>query len=139
MASDTEALNYHVMNLKGYIDLVAGPGVRAQDKVGHFIKALSIAKRPDEKKQAISKLASIRTDQALAVVSPFVGDPALGQEASLAVINIVLGGRRDKPLSGSGVISHCKASCPMPQGLPRWMVNMSQGMRWGGLIQMAYA
>ncbi|MCP4455193.1 MAG: DUF1080 domain-containing protein, partial [Planctomycetes bacterium] len=109
MASDTEALNYHVMNLKGYIDLVAGPGVRAQDKVARFVKAMSIAKRPDEKKQAISKLASIRTDQALAVVSPFVGDPVMGQEASLAVMKIVFGGRRDKPISGSGVIAALQA------------------------------
>jgi len=109
MASDTTALNYHVMNLKGYVDLVAGPGVRAQDKVAHLTKALAIAKRPDEKKLAISKLASIRTDQALAVVSPLVGDTVLGPEASLAVINIVLGGRRDQPLSGSGVIGALQA------------------------------
>ena len=109
LASDTTALNYHVMNLKGYIDLVAGPGVRAQDKVAHLAKALTIAKRPDEKKQAISKLASIRTDQALAVVSPLVSDTVLGPEASLAVINIVFGGRRDQPLSGSGVIEALQA------------------------------
>ena len=109
LASNTEAMNYHVMNLKAYIDLVAGPGVRAQDKVAHFVKAMSIARRPDEKKQAISKLALIRTDQALAVVSPFVGDIVLGPEASLAVVNIVFGGRRDQPISGSGVIAALQA------------------------------
>lgn len=105
MASDTKALNYHVMNLKAYIDLVAGPGVKTQDKVAQYVKALSIARRPDEKRQAISKLALIRTEQALAVVSPFVKDAALGQEATLAVMKIVFGGRRDKPLTGGEVIT----------------------------------
>jgi len=109
MASDTTELNYHVMNLKGYIDLVAGPGVRAQDKVAHLTKALSIARRADEKKQAISKLALIRAEPALAVVSPFLDDKVLGPEASLAVMKIVFGDRRDQPLAGGDVISSLQA------------------------------
>ncbi len=105
MASETEAMNYHVMNLKGYIDLVAGNAVQSQDKVAYYGKAISIARRQEEKKQALSKLALIRTNESLAVVTTLLGDSLLGEEATLAVMKIVFGKGKDQPLTGGEVLS----------------------------------
>ncbi|MCF7974922.1 MAG: DUF1080 domain-containing protein [Phycisphaerae bacterium] len=105
IASSTQAMNYLVMTLRGAIDLVVDGSPYESDRVALYGKALAIARRPDEKKLVLSKLALIRTEQALAVVSPFVGDNVLGQEATLTVMKIVFGGRNDEPLSGSEVIT----------------------------------
>jgi len=88
LASREPDLKRHVIALRGYIRIVGASGVSADEKVAMYGAALEAAKRSDEKRQAISGLADVRTLPALQVVGWFLDDEALKAEAALAVVKI---------------------------------------------------
>ncbi len=88
-AESTPEMNLHVVALKAYIEMVGKSAASDTDKVKGFEQALTVAKRPDEKKLAIGQLAKVRTVESLQLVAKSLDDAALQAEAAAAVIQIV--------------------------------------------------
>ncbi len=104
IAGTTKETNYHVIALKGYVNLVAESNAPPETKVDDFEKAMSIARRPDEKKLILSRLARIRSVEALEVAVRLLDDKTLAEEAALAIAKITFPSKKEPmPLAGPGV------------------------------------
>lgn len=79
----------HVIALRGYIRLARLASDRpGAERARLFVAGLQTARRADEKRQAIGGLAEVRHITALEAVTPLIADPALAQEAAVAVVLI---------------------------------------------------
>lgn len=87
LAEKAEEPRHQVLAVRGMIQLAAAAGERPAD-VAALTKALALAKRLDEKRLAVAALSGAPTAEALAVVSPLLGDAQLGEEAALAAVLI---------------------------------------------------
>ena len=82
-AGDTEG----ILALRGFIQ-IAGAGGSNKDKVGRYLTASELAKRPDEKRLLISKLKDNRTIESFRVIKNYLADPAVQAEAEIAAIDL---------------------------------------------------
>jgi HEAT repeat protein len=105
IAQTAEKPNQQVLALRGYIRLAGLPNQRAVPAtVKMYKQAMDAAKRPDEKRMALSGLSAIRNVAALRLVAEYLPDEAIGGEAAMAAMKIVLpAARNEKPLSGAEV------------------------------------
>lgn len=67
---------------------VNGTEPEVSKRMAFLKKALEGARRPDEKKQALSQIGQIPTPEALAVAVNALADPDVANEAALAVVDI---------------------------------------------------
>ncbi len=67
---------------------VNGTEPEVSKRMAFLKKALEVARRPDEKKQALSQIGQISTPEALAVAVNALADPEAANEAALAVVEI---------------------------------------------------
>ncbi len=67
---------------------VNGTEPEISKRVAFLKKALAEARRPDEKKEALSQIGQISTPEALAVAVNALADPDVANEAALAVVDI---------------------------------------------------
>ncbi|HZM03156.1 MAG TPA: HEAT repeat domain-containing protein, partial [Candidatus Saccharimonadales bacterium] len=73
--------------LRGAIS-VSGEESVASDRLAILKQAMAEANRPDERKQALSQLGQIPTPEALDLALKAMDDPAVSNEAALAVVDI---------------------------------------------------
>jgi HEAT repeat protein len=90
LAESADNATYQALALQGYIRLAA-EGADASAKVRLLQKALGLAKRPEEKWQALGALGAVPTADALRAVLPHLEDPAVAGEASAAAVRIAAG------------------------------------------------
>lgn len=90
IATATKETGYHVMTLKGYLGLVTKSKDTSEVMVANFKKAMSIARRLEEKKLMLLYLGQVRSVGALEYAAGLLGDNDLGPEAALAITKIVL-------------------------------------------------
>ena len=87
-----------VLALRGYVRLVSAGNQPVGDKVKLLQLGLENAKRPEEKRLFLGGLGALNSPDALKLVTPYLDDPALGQEAAAATVSIIrLQGRRNDP------------------------------------------
>jgi HEAT repeat protein len=77
-----------ILGLRGYIRLIPQQEGTVQAQVASMKEAMGLATRNEEKKLALSVLGTLPTAEALALVSPCLGDKALKEEASIAAVAI---------------------------------------------------
>jgi HEAT repeat protein len=88
LATKSESLQHHVLALRGYIRVVGAGKMKAPDKLAALKSALQLARRPEEKKQALGELGRVSTLPALELAATCLADEALSQEAAAAAVAI---------------------------------------------------
>jgi hypothetical protein len=80
---------HHVLALRGYVRLIGLDSSRpAEETIGMYKQAMSLTSNASEKKMVLSGLATIKSLAALVMVSDYLQDKALQQEAEVAVVKI---------------------------------------------------
>ena len=88
IARTAEREAHKVLALQGYARL-AGVGDRsAADRVRMYNDILTLAKRPEEKRLALSGLGDVKAIEALQVVRPLLSDESVAEEAAAAAVKI---------------------------------------------------
>jgi hypothetical protein len=80
---------HHVLALRGYVRLIGlGSGRPAEETIGMYKQAMSLASDASEKKMVLSGLSNIKSLAALEMAVSYLQDKALQQEAEVAVVKI---------------------------------------------------
>jgi HEAT repeat protein len=74
--------------LRGYLGLAAHPGLPAGERLSMCQQVAGLIERDDEKKLLLSALGSINSPDALALIEPYLDDPAARAEAGTACVAI---------------------------------------------------
>jgi HEAT repeat protein len=77
-----------ILALRGFIRLAAQSGLPAQQQLDGLRDALNMAERNEERLLVISALGAVPRAEALAILTPCLGDPELKEAASLAAVDI---------------------------------------------------
>ena len=86
-ASDNKL--HHVLALRGFVRLIGlDSGRPAQETIGLYKQAMSLASDISEKKMVLSGLANIKSLAALQMAAAYLDDKSLQQEAEVAVVKI---------------------------------------------------
>jgi hypothetical protein len=89
IASNDPNASFQVLALQGYIRLIGLPDGRPPaETVKMLSEAMSLAKRPDEKRTVLSMLQGINTREALAIAEAAAKDPHVADEAKMAADRI---------------------------------------------------
>jgi hypothetical protein len=89
VAQTSENKLHYVLALRGYVRLIGLESNRpAQDTIGMYKQAMSLASDISEKKIILSGLANLKAIDALQVAAVYLEDKSLQQEAEVAVIKI---------------------------------------------------
>ncbi len=88
IAEKGENLRYQVLAIRGLVRL-ASPQEEKPADLQILAEAMSLAKRPEEKRLVLGVLGGIATAESLALVIPAIDQPALADEAGLAAVMIV--------------------------------------------------
>lgn len=80
----TDNRTHRVLALRGYIDLIDSASLPADEKLGHYRRAMQLADQDAEKKNVLSSLGALDTLGAFQTAASLVGDAALKNEAALA-------------------------------------------------------
>jgi HEAT repeat protein len=87
IAKASDGLRHQVLAIRGLVRLASPQGEKPAD-VKLLVDALGLAKRPEEKRLVLGAAGGIATAQSLAIVTPLLEDPALAEDAGLAVVLI---------------------------------------------------
>jgi HEAT repeat protein len=80
---------HRVLALRGFVRLIGlDSGRPAQETIGMYRQAISLASNTSEKKMALSGLANIKSLAALQMAAAYLEDKSLQQEAEVAVVKI---------------------------------------------------
>ncbi|MHC4112618.1 MAG: HEAT repeat domain-containing protein [Planctomycetota bacterium] len=80
---------HRVLALRGYVRLIGFESNRpAQETIGMYRQAMSLASNTSEKKMVLSGLANIKLLAALVMATAYLEDKTLQQEAEVAVVKI---------------------------------------------------
>ncbi|MCP4639382.1 MAG: DUF1080 domain-containing protein [bacterium] len=83
----SDDLSRQVLGLRGYIRL-AGSEADMAKRAQMLTNALSLATRTDERKQALGGWGTVKTMQSLKVLTPFLDDAEVCDEASSALVSV---------------------------------------------------
>jgi cell division protein FtsB len=80
---------HRVLALRGYVRLIGFESARpAQETIGMYKQAMSLASDTSEKKMVLSGLANMKLLAALEMTAVYLEDKSLQQEAEVAVVKI---------------------------------------------------
>jgi len=89
IAQTSPSLTHHVLAVQGYLRLVGAAKLPEEETFRMYKDAMAAARRPEEKKLALSGLAAnVRTIESLKFVGVYLDDEALRAEAALAAADI---------------------------------------------------
>ncbi|HEY5913891.1 MAG TPA: HEAT repeat domain-containing protein [Verrucomicrobiae bacterium] len=98
VARTSSKTSHQVLALRGYFQFLDGDKkLKSDDKVARVREVLPLLQRPEEKRLAITVIRKAPSDGALEVVSTFVTDPTVSDDASSAAVE--LAGRNQAGLS----------------------------------------
>ena len=83
-AQGAKSTRDRVVALRGYVRM-AGMSTNSS---AMFVRAMELAKRPDDKKAVLGSLGSTGPAEALGIIEPFLDDPQLKLEAATAIVQI---------------------------------------------------
>ncbi|MHB9008492.1 MAG: hypothetical protein ACYDC1_16350, partial [Limisphaerales bacterium] len=111
LARTSSDASLHALALRGFITVVAQEPQPAARLAG-LKSAMSVAKRPEERRQVLGQLGQIPTSEALREVLPALEEAALANEAGLAAVSIA---EKIKPAdpalaadAATRVLTHCQ-------------------------------
>ena len=89
LAKSAPEANFRILALRGYIRL-AGivAGASPEQGLKMHQEAMALATRPDERRQVLSGLGSVRTIEALNLVAPCLDEKGVAGEAAAAAVSI---------------------------------------------------
>lgn len=88
LAKSGKKTAHQVLGLRGYLEYVQGnKKLQSEDAVAKVKEVMPLIKRPEEKRLAISALNAAPTGTALEMLVAFAAEPAVAEEACLAVVN----------------------------------------------------
>ena len=101
LAKNATKDNNRILALRGYINIAGLETINlnAAKRCEMFKTAAALATRPDEKKLIIGSLRTVRHAEALAMVSAYLDDPALRDEAEQSAADMIGNFRKDKALA----------------------------------------
>ena len=80
---------YQILALRGYIKLVSLPGTRTEAETIKLLdEAMSLAKRPEEKRMILAALPQFPCPEALRLAESAASDNVLSKEAKLAATRV---------------------------------------------------
>jgi HEAT repeat protein len=79
---------YTILALQGCLRLARTPGANTVDRLALYRSVLELAKRPDEKRQALAGLADVPAAAALDMIAPYFSDAAVSEAAVAATIRL---------------------------------------------------
>ena len=94
IATSSDNTTHQVLALRGYIRLAGSEGLKTEQRLEMYQKAMDAAKRDDEKRQALGGLGDVKAVEALKMVMPALDQKPLQNEACAAAVKIAtnLGG-----------------------------------------------
>jgi HEAT repeat protein len=87
IALGSDDLRHQVLAIRGLVRLASPQGEKPAD-LKILAEAMSLAKRPQEKRLVLGVLGGVATAESLALVTPVVDQPDLADEAGLAAVMI---------------------------------------------------
>lgn len=103
----------HALAMRGFVKLAAQAADPAQ-RVVLLSQALTVARRVEEKRQALGQLGQIPALPALEAVLPHLADPALVNEAGIAAVSIAekLADSHPKPVAEAAakILASCRSA-----------------------------
>ncbi len=88
LAKSSESKTHKILALRGYIRLIGLSGQPADQKLAMCKGALGLAERDEERKLVLGALGGVPAAEALAIVVPFLDNPATKDEAAAAAVSI---------------------------------------------------
>jgi len=90
LASSAEKMSHQVLGLRGYLQYIRGnKTLNPEQKVAEVKAVLTLAKRAEEKRQAIAVLGEVSTASALDLLTTLANDSSLAEEAYSAMVAVV--------------------------------------------------
>lgn len=103
IAKTAAKVTHRVLALRGYVRLAGLQSDRpVEERLRLYRDAMSVARRPEEKKLVLAGLGEVKHLDALKMLSSYLSDPALQGEAAAAIAKIarvVSGAGRDEAMS----------------------------------------
>jgi HEAT repeat protein len=88
IAKASKKPNYQVLAMRGYLQFLEGDKqMRADEKLAKVKEAVPFMTRPEEKRSAIAVVQSIPAAKSLELLMTFAADPALKEDACLAIVD----------------------------------------------------
>ncbi|MBK9137923.1 MAG: HEAT repeat domain-containing protein [Verrucomicrobia bacterium] len=91
LASSGKKLSHQVQGIRGFLDYAQEANLTAQEKVAKVRQILPLLKRPEEKRLAVATLGAVPSAAALELLAELTADPAVCEEACLAIVNLNTG------------------------------------------------
>jgi len=89
LATSAQKMSHQVLGLRGYLRYIGGnKALSNEEKVAKIKDVQSQLKRPEERRQAIAVLGEAPSASALELLTTFAEDPAIVEEAYLAMIRV---------------------------------------------------
>jgi len=88
LAKSSQNKTHKILALRGYIRLIGLSTQPADQKLALCKDALGLAERDEERKLVLGALGGVPTAEALAIVVPFLDNPATKDEAAAAAVSI---------------------------------------------------
>ena len=88
LSQNAENRTFRILALRGYIRLVGLDTKSPAQKLAAIREVLPLIERKEEKQLLLANLARIRTVESLEIVTPYLTDPILKEEACAAVLAI---------------------------------------------------
>jgi HEAT repeat protein len=86
LAGETQSASHRILALRGFLNLVQLPSARpAEETVGMLATAMKLSNQPDEKKAILGLLPRYPAPQGLELAKSATADPAVENEAKMAV------------------------------------------------------
>lgn len=88
LAESADDPTHRVLALRGFIRMIELADLSDADMLRQYDAAIKMATRPDEKRQALAKIANMPSEAALKMAQALAADPALAGDATAAVAKI---------------------------------------------------
>jgi hypothetical protein len=90
-----------ILALRGYINIAGldNSGLKPEQRCAMLKTADPLATRPEEKRLIIGALRTVRHADAFAMMSAYMDDPALREEAEQSAVDMISNFRKDKTLA----------------------------------------
>ncbi|MBN2581576.1 MAG: HEAT repeat domain-containing protein [Planctomycetes bacterium] len=88
LAKDAKDPGERTLALRGYLNLAARGDIDVEERLAMAHQAATIVQRDDEKRLLLGTLGNIGSPAAATLIAPYLDDPAVKQEAALAVVGV---------------------------------------------------
>ena len=115
IARATTNKTHRVLALRGFVRMATTPGAPpAADTVRRLADAMSLAKRPEDRKMVLGGLAKVHHVAALDAALPHLADPAVEAEAAAAIVEVATAVRKTHRKEAVAAVGRILQTCKTP-------------------------